>query len=540
MRANYNRFLLTTCLSVMAIGAIGFTSANAGFEWTPPEKTAPVEVMPAPVDAPMPPVTTEDVSSEALPPIEMNDMQEEEEESPAIAITVMDDEETKDADLSELQKAVESVDNTDLEPEETITEDVAVEEEVEAIAEETPVEIIKEDPVEEYQEDVTVVTEPTVEEEVMVEEIDVEVIEQAPPAAPTSLQINPYPDEQAASNDTVVLPEDSQETLNDINSEDVVLEEEVAPQQPAETITWNEPETFDVIEGFGSDMPLALALRQIVPPKYAFSFGDGVNAGTKVSWDGGKPWNEVLSDALAPLKVDYTIKGNKVLLKVAPQKPVTVDTQATVEELQKVVDDAQAALDEQNKQDVEEEEIIVEEDVITEEEIEIIEVEPIIEDTEEALDSQSENDDIDSLTNSLLDENEHGHTQEDDVLAPTDTLDENKLKSMASDEEIIDSIDEQTEIIEIIEEGEEAPATEKAKSPLDDIYGTPSDAEEKMQPIEINPDEEASIPTPSEDVEQKAATIQRQNIMDPGEAESTQPAVTDMKQAVTETAEKKK
>ncbi len=83
----------------------------------------------------------------------------------------------------------------------------------------------------------------------------------------------------------------------------------------ADDITWEEPKTFDVIEGFGNDMPLALALRQIVPAKYAFSFGDSVNLGARVSWKGGKPWNIVLGEALSPLNIEYSIIGNSLKLE---------------------------------------------------------------------------------------------------------------------------------------------------------------------------------------------------------------------------------
>lgn len=70
----------------------------------------------------------------------------------------------------------------------------------------------------------------------------------------------------------------------------------------------------DVVQGFGSDMPLALALRQVVPPSYAFSFGDDVNAGYRVSWDGGKPWNQVVNDMIAPLGLVAVIRGKQVII----------------------------------------------------------------------------------------------------------------------------------------------------------------------------------------------------------------------------------
>lgn len=53
--------------------------------------------------------------------------------------------------------------------------------------------------------------------------------------------------------------------------------------------------------GFGRDLPLPLAVSQIVPPDYAFNFAGNINAGDTVSWEGGKPWNVVLSDALAAI-----------------------------------------------------------------------------------------------------------------------------------------------------------------------------------------------------------------------------------------------
>ncbi|MGH1398079.1 MAG: hypothetical protein ACRBCT_02585 [Alphaproteobacteria bacterium] len=72
---------------------------------------------------------------------------------------------------------------------------------------------------------------------------------------------------------------------------------------------------FAVVNGFGSDLPLALALGQIVPADYTYSFAAGVNPGAFISWSGnGKPWNEVLSDTLMPLGYGIQIRGNKVVI----------------------------------------------------------------------------------------------------------------------------------------------------------------------------------------------------------------------------------
>lgn len=68
----------------------------------------------------------------------------------------------------------------------------------------------------------------------------------------------------------------------------------------------------DVVTGFGSDLPLAIALQQIAPVGYQFSFGVGVNPGTAVSWEGGKPWKTVLNETLSARGYTYVITGNVI------------------------------------------------------------------------------------------------------------------------------------------------------------------------------------------------------------------------------------
>ncbi len=67
--------------------------------------------------------------------------------------------------------------------------------------------------------------------------------------------------------------------------------------------------------GFAKDIPLVMALRQIVPAQYAFSFSDGINPGVLVSWNGGKPWDVVLNDILIPLNYDLLIQDNIVIIR---------------------------------------------------------------------------------------------------------------------------------------------------------------------------------------------------------------------------------
>ena len=66
--------------------------------------------------------------------------------------------------------------------------------------------------------------------------------------------------------------------------------------------------------GFGRDLPLALALSQVVPPEYSYAFGQNVDVGSTVSWQGGKPWNEVLNEMLAPSGMVSIIQDRQVTI----------------------------------------------------------------------------------------------------------------------------------------------------------------------------------------------------------------------------------
>ncbi|MDX2027615.1 MAG: TcpQ domain-containing protein [Alphaproteobacteria bacterium] len=83
---------------------------------------------------------------------------------------------------------------------------------------------------------------------------------------------------------------------------DVALE----PLSPV-VIQGENPSTFapsssstGVVRGFANQVPLAVALRQILPPGYGFSVDQDVDLGVLVSFRGGKPWRETLKDALDP------------------------------------------------------------------------------------------------------------------------------------------------------------------------------------------------------------------------------------------------
>lgn len=68
-----------------------------------------------------------------------------------------------------------------------------------------------------------------------------------------------------------------------------------------------------VVDGFGSDLPLAIALQQIVPPGHQVSFAPEVDAGEIVSWQGGQPWPDVARAMLSSVGMTYDLKDGHVV-----------------------------------------------------------------------------------------------------------------------------------------------------------------------------------------------------------------------------------
>ncbi len=58
---------------------------------------------------------------------------------------------------------------------------------------------------------------------------------------------------------------------------------------------------FSLAQGFGHDVPLVFAVRQVVPVRVHITYGPGVDEQQHVSWEGGKPWDQVLRSATKPL-----------------------------------------------------------------------------------------------------------------------------------------------------------------------------------------------------------------------------------------------
>lgn len=110
------------------------------------------------------------------------------------------------------------------------------------------------------------------------------------------------------------------EEVEAVEDVDVVVEDAAIELAPVEVVTYEQTmpvKTYALAYGFGKEMPLALALRQIVPASYAFSFDPEVNIGTRVSWQGGEPWNVVLKKALGDEKITATVYDDMVFVRPA-------------------------------------------------------------------------------------------------------------------------------------------------------------------------------------------------------------------------------
>lgn len=67
--------------------------------------------------------------------------------------------------------------------------------------------------------------------------------------------------------------------------------------------------------GFGKDIPLSIALMQIVPEGYEARLPNASLENSIISWEGGKPWNQVLNDVLRPLGYAASIQGSRVMIE---------------------------------------------------------------------------------------------------------------------------------------------------------------------------------------------------------------------------------
>ena len=69
------------------------------------------------------------------------------------------------------------------------------------------------------------------------------------------------------------------------------------------------PSRPNLVAGFGDQVPLSFACRQIVPKIYKVGYGPGVDSNALVDWEGGQTWPTVLGRAIKPLGLHIAWSG---------------------------------------------------------------------------------------------------------------------------------------------------------------------------------------------------------------------------------------
>lgn len=107
-------------------------------------------------------------------------------------------------------------------------------------------------------------------------------------------------------------------------NQEVATTNQLSDPQPAPTSKAKgySAENFKVVEGFASDIPMILALREVVPNEYGFSFEKGVDLGQRISWEGGRIWPAILRDILNPADLRFRISGNIVRIESGTSAPL--------------------------------------------------------------------------------------------------------------------------------------------------------------------------------------------------------------------------
>jgi len=72
------------------------------------------------------------------------------------------------------------------------------------------------------------------------------------------------------------------------------------------------PPAIPIANGFGRQVPLSFAARQIVPAGVKTTFGPDVDQSELVDWTGGGPWVAVLRNAVQPLGLHVTLRSMAV------------------------------------------------------------------------------------------------------------------------------------------------------------------------------------------------------------------------------------
>lgn len=176
-----------------------------------------------------------------------------------------------------------------------------------------------------------------------------EMESQLPPAsnvqAPQQLAPAPMPSQPITRAPQTFEPplviQGTRKTEKPTSAKDKVLEEHFLTPPPSAVASPSEPApTKDmVVRGFANNVPLSVALRQILPPEYGFSVSQDVQLSTLVSWQGGRPWKPILEDTLKSVGLAMREQGKMIQIVRGEGKPSnTLGTMADSSRLQPAMD----------------------------------------------------------------------------------------------------------------------------------------------------------------------------------------------------------
>lgn len=115
------------------------------------------------------------------------------------------------------------------------------------------------------------------------------------PAARADFHLQPSPPSTSIPDPAPAMPRD-----------------DAAGDEPAKPAA--KPSRFRLAQGFGHQVPISFAVKQIVPRTVEVRFGPGVDQAAFVTWSGGQPWNRVLASAVRPLRLHVMTTANSVTI----------------------------------------------------------------------------------------------------------------------------------------------------------------------------------------------------------------------------------
>jgi len=89
------------------------------------------------------------------------------------------------------------------------------------------------------------------------------------------------------------------------------------------------PEKEEPVRGFADNVPLSVALRQVLPQDVGFSVAQDVSLGTLVSWKGGAPWRQVMKSMLLPAGLAIKEQGQVVQVVRATEAQIAAGSAAS-------------------------------------------------------------------------------------------------------------------------------------------------------------------------------------------------------------------